>query len=128
MKANVNDASNTVDGLSLCRFYRKEVVSASNGEAIYSLLLQEQGPRPNYQLKISLVEAEALKVKLDYMIKAIKDINENPSARSISSIAVADAIREAYHNDVKWSKLTTPTLDWFLMERFAKKPRQDKLY
>jgi len=62
------------------------------------------------------------------MIKAIKDINENPSARSISSIAVADAIREAYHNDVKWSKLTTPTLDWFLMERFAKKPRQDKLY
>ena len=85
IRANVNDASNTIRDLSLCRFYRKEV-TAFDGQ-IYCQLRE-----PKRSLKITLNEAKALKVKLDYMIEAAKAINEDTSMIS-DSVAVAKAIR-----------------------------------
>ena len=106
MKANFHtngdhSFTSTIDSLTLCRFYRKEVTAASNGQ-VYSLL-----QKPKYPLKISLHEAEALKVKLDYMINLAKIVNEKKLPTYIDSNEVAKMVRQS--NDVK--KLANPIID-----------------
>ena len=91
IKGNIN--ANTVGGLSLCKFYRKEVTT-SDGQ-VYSQLQE-----PKWPLKITLDEAEVLKVKLDYMIRQAKEMNENPSG-CVDCVALADATRQSYQSDME---------------------------
>ena len=94
LKGNVQtnaDGKSSINQLHLCKFYHKEVTNEKGN--VYSVLHE-----PKWPLKLTIEEAEALQIKLGYMITAVKGINKDDTMDS-TELGVARVARQHFYND-----------------------------